>query len=205
MDLSPDQMSPTDIYHALTQIIIPRPIAWVLSPNGTNAESLNLAPFSFFNVVCSDPPILMLSMGNKSDGTLKDSCRNLLERQRCVIHIAQDAQAAQVSDSARELNFGESELEGTELELVDFNGTSMQRLRQAPVALACRLHQHLEVGNKPQNLLLVEVEHIWVDDEVCFNDGKGRVRFDAEKIKPLARLGGAEYASLDQVFRVERS
>ncbi len=204
MLLSPSQMSPTDIYHALTQIIIPRPVAWVLSPNDAQMNSLNLAPFSFFNVVCSDPPVLMLSMGNKTDGTLKDSCRNLLERKQCVIHIASDDQAVDVSDSARELDFGESELEGSALELVDFEGAGMKRIQQAPIALACRLYQHLEVGNKPQNLILVEVEQVWIDESVCFTDDKGRVRFDAAKIRPLARLGGAEYASLDEVFKVER-
>ncbi len=204
MLLSPSQMSPTDIYHALTQVIIPRPVAWVLSPNDTEMNSLNLAPFSFFNVVCSDPPVLMLSMGNKADGTLKDSCRNLLERKRCVIHIASDDQAIDVSDSARELEFGQSELDDSPLELVDFEGTGLKRIHQAPIALACRLYQHLEIGNKPQNLILVEVEQVWIDETVCFTDDKGRVRFDAAKIRPLARLGGAEYASLDEVFRVER-
>lgn len=197
-------MATADLYHALTQVIIPRPIAWVLSANDDAFNSLNLAPFSFFNAVCSDPPLLMLSMGSKADGSLKDSCRNLLERRRCVIHIACESQAQAVSDTARELAFGESEVGLSGEELVDFEGVGLKRLRGAPVAMACRLYQHLEVGNRPQHLLLVEVEQLWVDDEVCYLDGRGRTRVDAEKLRPLARLGGSEYALLGDVFRIKR-
>ncbi|GAA0784615.1 flavin reductase family protein [Marinobacterium sediminicola] len=197
-------MASTDIYHTLTQIIIPRPVAWVLSPNDETGSSHNLAPFSFFNVVCSDPPVLMLSIGVKSDGTMKDSCRNLLERKRCVIHIGSDDQAQAISDTSRELAFGESELEMIGNGLVPFEGTDMHRLQDVPIALACRLYQHIEVGNKPQHLLLVEVEQFWIDDAVCYVDSKGRSRVDADKLRPLARLGGSEYARLGEVFRIER-
>lgn len=204
MLLTAEQMVPADIYHALTQIIIPRPIAWVLSPNDDAFESYNLAPFSFFNAVCSDPPILMLSMGQKADGALKDSCRNLLERKKCVIHIGAEDQAQAISDTARELPFGESELALAGFEMEPFEGTGMNRLTGVPVAMSCRLYQHLEVGNKPQNLLLVEVDHIWVDDRACYEDAKGRVRIDAELVRPLGRLGGSEYVSFGDVFRIVR-
>ncbi len=204
MNFSAQEMAPADVYHTLTQIIIPRPVAWVLSPSDEAGNSLNLAPFSFFNAVCSDPPVLMLSIGAKSDGTLKDSCRNLLERERCVIHVGTEDQARAISDTARELVFGDSEVALSGHELVEFEGTGMKRLQGVPIAMACRLHQHVEVGNKPQHLLLVEVERFWIDDAVCYQDAKGRSRVDADKVRPLARLGGAEYARLGEVFRVER-
>ncbi|MET3998944.1 flavin reductase family protein [Marinobacterium sp. MBR-109] len=204
MIIEANQVSPTEIYHTLTQVIIPRPIAWVLSPNDEAGNSHNLAPFSFFNVVCSDPPILMLSIGRKSDGSLKDTCHNLLEYKRCVIHIAADQQAQMVSDSAAELARGDSELVLAGQTLVPFDGTDLMRLKGVPVAIACRLHQHLEVGNRPQNLLLVEVERIWIDDAVCGRDAKGRMRFEAGRIKPLARLGGSEYARLGELFSIRR-
>lgn len=204
MKFSAQDMAAADIYHLLTQIIIPRPVAWVLSSNDDTGESLNLAPFSFFNAVCSDPPVLMLSIGNKTDGSLKDSCRNLLERGRCVVHVGSDEHAQAISDTARELNFGDSELALTELSLVDFAGSDLKRLAGVPVAMACRLHQHIEVGNKPQHLLLVEVDQFWIDDAVCYRDAKERTRVDAAKLKPLARLGGAEYAHLGEVFRIAR-
>ncbi len=204
MLLSAQEMASADIYHTLTQIIIPRPIAWVLSPNDDAFLSFNLAPFSFFNAVCSDPPLLMLSMGSKTDGSLKDSCRNLLERQHCVVHIGSEEHTQAISDTARELKFGESEVMQAGLELVAFEETGMKRLQGVPIAMACRLHQHLEVGNKPQHLLLVEVEHFWIDDECCYQDTRGRTRVDADRVRPLARLGGSEYARLGEVLRVQR-
>lgn len=205
MIIEANQVSPTEIYHTLTQVIIPRPIAWVLSPNDEQFTSYNLAPFSFFNVVCSDPPILMLSVGSKSDGSTKDTCHNLLEYKRCVIHIATDHQAQMVSDSATELARGDSELALTGQTLTPFDGTDLMRLPDAPVALACRLHQHIEVGNRPQSLLLVEVEQVWIDDRVCNRDAKGRLRFEANRIKPLARLGGSEYATLGELLSIRRN
>ncbi|MBA4502026.1 flavin reductase family protein [Marinobacterium marinum] len=204
MILSARDMATADVYHTLTQIIIPRPIAWVLSPNDRACSHFNLAPFSFFNAVCSDPPVLMLSMGNKTDGSLKDSCVNLLERRHCVVHLGTDRQAQAISDTAQEMAFGESEVEQAGCELVDFEGTDMKRLKTVPIALYCRLYQHIEVGNRPQHLLLVEVEKFWVDDNVCYTDSKGRVRIAADRVEPLARLGGSEYARLGEMFRLER-
>lgn len=205
MIIEAEKVSPTEIYHTLTQVIIPRPIAWVLSPNDVAASSYNLAPFSFFNVVCSDPPILMLSIGQKTDGSMKDTCRNLLEHKRCVIHIAADHQAQAVSDTATELTYGDSEVGLARQTLVPFAGTELMRLPDVPIALACRLHEHIEVGNQPQHLLLVEVERIWIDDAVCRMDEKGRTRFDARLIRPLARLGGSEYAVLGEPFAIRRN
>ena len=77
------QQSPANRYHIMTQTVIPRPIAWVLSENtsdnpATSEPSYNLAPFSFFNAICSHPPLPMLSVGHKSDGTEKDTSVNLL-------------------------------------------------------------------------------------------------------------------------------
>lgn len=204
MLFSAQGMAPVEIYHLLTQVIIPRPVAWVLTANDAAGESLNLAPFSFFNVVCSDPPVLMLSIGTKTDGSLKDSCRNLLAHGDCVIHVGCESQAQAIADTARELPHGESELALIAQQLQPFEGVRLGRLDGAPVALACRLHRHLEVGNRPQHLLLVEVEQVWLDDRICRRDGKGRLRVDAALMRPLARLGGAEYAGLGERFRIER-
>ena len=86
MNIQLNNMPSTAIYHLMTQTIIPRPIAWVLSNNSD--DSLNLAPFSYFNAVCSDPPLCMLSMGKKPNGTTKDTVANLIEEAYCVVHIA---------------------------------------------------------------------------------------------------------------------
>ncbi len=72
-------------YFQIIQTLMPRPIAWVLTEHENG--SYNLAPFSFFTAVCSEPPILMLSVGLKPTGEFKDTRTNLERSQRCVIHI----------------------------------------------------------------------------------------------------------------------
>ncbi len=76
MDFS--ALPPPDCYRLMIQAVVPRPVAWVLSDNGDG--SLNLAPFSFFTAISSDPPLLMFSAGKKPDGTPKDTLHNVEER-----------------------------------------------------------------------------------------------------------------------------
>ena len=85
LDLS--QLSASQVYFTMTQTLIPRPIAWVLSDNGN--DSLNLAPFSYFNAVSSDPPLIMLSVGFKPDGTHKDTAINIEQRKDFIVHLIQ--------------------------------------------------------------------------------------------------------------------
>ena len=96
------------VYHLMTQTIIPRPIAWVLSIN--EDKSHNLAPFSYFNAVCSDPPLMMLSMGKKPDGSSKDTVTNLQVGAECIVHIAHAAQAEVVTQTAASIAYGDSEV-----------------------------------------------------------------------------------------------
>ncbi|MFV2033306.1 MAG: flavin reductase family protein, partial [Gammaproteobacteria bacterium] len=81
-----DTLSPAKVYFTLIQTLMPRPVAWVLSENPD--ESYNLAPFSYFNAICSDPPLIMLSIGVKPDGGPKDSRLNIEAGKDFVVHIA---------------------------------------------------------------------------------------------------------------------
>ncbi len=76
MNLQLSSISPTQIYHLMTQTIIPRPIAWVLTDSGEH--NYNLAPFSYFTPVASNPPLLMFSVGKKPSGETKDTTRNVI-------------------------------------------------------------------------------------------------------------------------------
>ena len=80
-----EQLDKPDAYALMTQALIPRPIAWIVSANGTG--SFNLAPFSYFTGVCSTPPLLVVSIGKKRDGTRKDTWVNILERGDFVVNI----------------------------------------------------------------------------------------------------------------------
>ena len=202
MDLDFTTLSPNQVYHTLIQSIVPRPIAWVLSEN--QDTSLNLAPFSYFTAIASDPPLIMFSVGKRPDnGDSKDTLVNIVSKKQFVVHIASQSLVKEVALSASPLPYGESEVSHTGLETCDFNHFKLPRLTQAKIALACELYEIKEIGNKPMALVFGEIKHAYFADEIVTLDGK-RTNIDASKLDPLVRLGGDDYAGISQHFRVDR-
>lgn len=200
IDLS--TLSANQVYHVMTQSVIPRPIAWVLTENET--QGYNIAPFSYFTAISSAPPILMFSSGKKPDGERKDTFRNVVARKNMVIHIASTDLAYQVTKSAETLPYDESEFDHLDLSLVEFENSPLPRIKTAPVAFACELYQTQEIGETPMQLVFAKVNQIYINDEICELDDKARLTVDALKVDPLARLGGNEYADLSKKFKVAR-
>ena len=192
---------PLSRYHLLTQTVTPRPIAWVLSKNEDG--SLNLAPFSFFNAMCSDPPLLVMSIGKKPSGELKDTRRNLLSGREFVVHIASVEQAEALNQSAATLDYGESEVLRCSLPLSDFGTCSIPRLSHCKVAYYCRLYDVHEIGPNQQAMIYAEVLQLYLDEDIVEINNR-RYIIDAEKLKPLSRLGGAQYAEPGKIFSIER-
>ncbi|GLR63550.1 flavin reductase family protein [Marinospirillum insulare] len=197
-------LKPNTCYHLMTQTITPRPIAWVLSASD-NGE-LNLAPFSFFNGVCSDPPLVMLSIGKKTPEEAKDTRHNLLSGREFVIHLPTLAQAEDVTASAATLPYGKSELElMQDNELVEFPGSPLPRLKAAPIAFQAKLHDVHYLGHQKQAIIYAELIQAYIDDAAIeVDEERGRYTVDAKAIDPLARLGGTNYAGIDKVFSVAR-
>ncbi len=227
MIINMQQEPPLNRYHLLTQTVIPRPIAWVLSSNDASvrAESvehlekvdavksetikstLNLAPFSFFNAVCSDPPLIVLSIGKKPSGDAKDTRHNLLAGRECVIHIAHLSQAEAVNSSAATLVYGESEPVLADLALADFPGCSVPRISGCPIAYRCKLYESHEIGPAKQAIMYVEILDVYVDDAIITKtqtDDNHRYTIDPKGVNPLVRLGGTAYACVDGVFSLSR-
>ena len=131
MQLNFSDYSSSERYHLMTQTIVPRPIAWVLteSDKSNNQQSnYNLAPFSYFTAISSDPAILMISLTKKPDGGDKDTLINILKNKKMVIHIASDNQGELVTKTAATLAYGESELTEAGLTTTAFDGFSLPRL-----------------------------------------------------------------------------
>ena len=195
-------LSPNQRYFAMTQTIVPRPVAWVLSDNGN--ASFNLAPFSYFNAVCSAPPLLMISIGKKPSGERKDTVVNVLERQHFVLHIPHWEMAEAVTETSRTLDHGCSELDNVSVSLTDFAGFPLPRISQCRVAYGCVLHQVYEMGDVPQTLLVGEVKQLYLDDDVAQFNEKGQLQVEAMSLDPLSRLGGSEYGRLGEIKNVPR-
>ncbi|WP_111495810.1 MULTISPECIES: flavin reductase family protein [Marinobacter] len=194
---------PSDrVYHCMTQSLIPRPVAWVLSENPEG--DYNLAPFSFFTAVTSNPPLIMLSVGRKPDGDFKDTRVNIEERKKFVIHIAHDELARTMTETARSLPHGVSEVAQNDLKTVPFDGFDLPRLADCKIALACELYQLQELGPNRQSVIFGQVSQLYVDDAAATRDEKDRFRIDAEAIQPIGRLGGSEYMTFGEILSIPR-
>ncbi|WP_285573811.1 flavin reductase family protein [Geothrix limicola] len=190
-----------DVYRVLSSLVIPRPIAWITTLNEGGA--VNLAPFSSFMGIFG-PPMLAVTLGRRRDGSLKDTHRNLRERREAVVHLADLPLLEALHASADEVAPEVSEVERLGLPTEPSLRVGPPRLKDAPVALECRLNQELELG-PASTLVLLDVlvshaaERIWSAEADCA---------DASLWTPLSRLAsvvGPNYGALGQTFRLGAS
>ena len=200
MTIDAKSLSAKDHYHVMASTVIPRPIAWV-STKGADG-SCNLAPYSFFNAVTTDPPLLSICIGNKANGQPKDTLKNLLETKECVIHIIDETYADAMTQSAEALPYGECEIQKIGLSTQKATTVAVDMIKGAKVAYECRLYKHDTIGNKPMNIVFVEILCYHIIDEAY---DKGRV--DESAIKALGRLGGKNYVkfSPQNIFQKQDS
>lgn len=198
IDLS--QLSTPQVYATITQTVIPRPVAWVLSEN--DSGSYNVAPFSYFNALASNPPLLVISVGIKDTGEEKDTRANIKARPDFIVHIAHREQAWAMTQTAATLPAGQSELDDLDLELADMPGSSLPRISSCRVAFACT---RVEVKTvETQEIIFAQINSVYLDDAVVGKDEKGRLKVLADKVDPIGRLGGGEYVSFGDIITVPR-
>ena len=189
-------------YITLTQTVLPRPIAWAMTVN--EDSSYNLAPFSFFNAVCSDPPLVVFSVGRQADGRGKDTLTNIETRSGFVVNIASVSQLPELNQSSATLPYGESEISANNIVLTEVEEFSLPRIADCKVAMMCRTYEIQTIGNNNQALIFGEVTSLFVDDSCIDKDAKGRTKILADKIEPLARLGAGEYATFGNILSAQR-
>lgn len=193
-----ESMSATERYFLLTQSVLPRPIAWVLTEH--EGGRFNLAPYSFFAPVCSNPATLVVSMGHKPGGEEKDSYANLKRSGKCVVHIPPLDSVDAVNESSATWPADVSEIDQLNLGIEPFIENGLPRLSQADIAFACDFQQEVALGPGNQHVVFLTVTHMFASDACIGEDAKGRMQLDPEAINPLARLGASEYASLGELI-----
>lgn len=191
------------VYHLMTAMIVPRPIA-VVSTLGELGQ-LNVAPFSFFNGVCSDPPMLSISIirhpvsAERPDDAsrLKDTARNIRRTGEFVVNIAPLGLAREVETAGKPWppEQGEAELLG--LATLPSVCITVPRLADCPIHLECRLERIIEVGEGPTDLVLGRIVEAHAALDVFGTNG----RLDVDRIQPLSRLSAGAYAGLLESFR----
>lgn len=168
-------------YPILAGLVVPRPIAWVSTFNSDG--STNLAPFSFFNIFGSEPPLVILSPGDRDDGSPKDTARNCQEQGEFVVHIVSEPLCEAMVRTAASLPYGESEGDREGLEWTASSSVKVPRLAAAPAALECKLHEIQMVG--ANRLVLGIVTCIWVDDALW---DEGSQRIIGHQHQPVGRM-----------------
>lgn len=194
MRIDPTGLDPEATYKLLTGLVVPRPIAWVTTRSA--AGVVNLAPFSAFTFVSAKPPMLGFNVGRKA-GVLKDTGNNIHATREFVVHIAALTQVEAVHRSGIEFPPEVSEPEVIGLALAPSEAIGVPRLADAPIAMECRWHRSIAFGDTGSEFTVGEIVLVHVRDGLVV-DGK----IDTEKLAPLARLAGPNYASLGETIRM---
>ena len=199
LSFDPRNNAERENYKLLIGSIVPRPIAFVT----TVAEDgpINGAPFSYFNVVTSNPPMISVSTQRKN-GELKDTARNILGNKEFVIHIVDEQNVEQINITAASLPPNESEIEKANLTLVDSEIVSVPGIKEAKVRLECTLEHSVELGENNTigaDLLIGKVVRFHIDEKI-YEAG----RINHETHGAVSRLAGSNYAKIGDVFSIER-
>ena len=214
MDVVPSQLAHREFYNILISAVAPRPIAWVSSLSASGQP--NLAPFSFFNAVCTKPPLLAFAPGmrlpKKSGaaagepagapaGQPKDTLRNIRETGEFVINVVTYKLAV-----AMNLTSGDYDVDINEFELAKIASASSKVVRprcvaESPISFECKLWQILDFNPAPEggSLVIGEIVSIHVDERYL---KEGRI--DRNSLDLIGRMGGMQYTRTTERFEMVR-
>lgn len=192
------ELAPVDVYKLLTGLVVPRPIGWIGTADAEGRP--NLAPYSFFQGVATNPPTVLFSAGI-NDGQEKDSLVNARTMREFTCNLVDADLAVAMNDSAAELARGESEFDFAGLTPEPSTDIAAPRVAEAKASFECRVSQVVELGNPPVTHAVVfgEISRFHVADEVL--DGT-RINFDA--LDALGRMAGNYYATTRDRFDLKR-
>jgi flavin reductase (DIM6/NTAB) family NADH-FMN oxidoreductase RutF len=200
ISIDPDTQSERENYKLLIGSIVPRPIALVttLSQQGV----LNAAPFSYFSIVSSQPPLLSVSVQRKQ-GAMKDTARNAIEIGAFVIHITDESNIDKVNETAANLPPDESEVIRAGFTPITSESIVVPGLKEAKIRMECLLEQFIPLGGSSDqpacDLLIGRVVRFHIADDV-YEHG----HIDPENLGPISRMAGNSYAKLGPLFSMDR-
>ena len=189
-----------DNFKTLLSCVLPRPIALVSTISAKGVA--NLAPFSFFNGVGSNPPAVIFSPCTRADGTVKDTIVNLREVPECVVNVVpfsiRDAMNEASSAFPPEVN----EFEAAGFTILPSRLVRPARVAESPVHMECKLVQIVAVGDGPlsASICIAEVLCFHIANEILLGDGTA----DVSKIDLIGRLGGDDYSTIRDRFALPK-
>jgi flavin reductase (DIM6/NTAB) family NADH-FMN oxidoreductase RutF len=173
-------------YALLVSLVTPRPIAWITSVGADGV--VNAAPFSFFNVLGSSPPIIGVCPGDRADGGPKDTARNIRQSHEFVVNLVDENLAEAMNRTAASLPYGVSELEGSGLSTAVSSVVRPPRIREAPASLECKEWGTLQIGDN--RLIIGLVKRIHVRDEL-YDPVTQRIR--SERFAVIGRMASPNW------------
>lgn len=187
----------------LKSLVVPRPIGWISSVDLEGR--VNLAPFSFFNLVADSPPVVLFAPnGRKANGEIKDSRRNVEATGAFVINLATWDLREQMNATSAQVSVGVDEAAAAGLEMVPSKIVTPPRVAASPVALECRYLQTVALPSldpeDPNCIILGDVVGIHIDEKLITDEG----RVDITRAKPIARLGYSLYTVVTETFAMRR-
>jgi flavin reductase (DIM6/NTAB) family NADH-FMN oxidoreductase RutF len=195
----PAQVDPKDMAKLMSGSVVPRPIALVvtLGPQGPNA-----APFSFFNLVCADPSMLMFSMAPREASVMKDTIRNIEHCPEFVVHIVDEPSREKMNLCSAEVDYGINEIERVGFRTEPSVKVRPPRIVDCPVQLECRLERMLKLGRKPYTMVIGEIVLAHYREGVV---DAARHYVDVSKLSAMGRMeGGDMYTRLTDRFSMPR-
>ncbi|MDT2808597.1 flavin reductase family protein [Vagococcus lutrae] len=197
--LKPEDLSTQDNYKLLVGSVIPRPIALVTTQSEEGL--VNLAPFSFFNVVSSNPPVLSLSV-QRMNGEMKDTARHLLATKEAVLHIVDEENVAEANKTAATLPAEMSELTISNFETIPSDVVRVPAVKPAKARYETTLLEYVPVKKGEMitaDFFLLEIKAYHLD-EAIYEAG----RINPKALGAVSRLAGNNYAEIGDLFSIER-
>ena len=181
-----DEITSYQRYKLMASLIVPRPIALVTT---ISAEGIvNAAPFSMFNMVGEDPPILMISINRLSDGRLKDTAANILHNQEFVVHMSDEPMAQKMHNCGEAFPSEVNELTEVGLTAVPSHCVAPPRIQEAPIAFECVLHETLETPSR--YVFIGRIKWLAARDGLIDTQAW---RVNLREYSPVARFGASFY------------
>lgn len=201
MQIDLSSLGPQDAYKLLIGCVVPRPIAWVgtVDPAGV----YNLAPFSFFNAIGSNPPALAVSFSTTARGDgRKDSLRNLLATGEFSVSLVTEELAEAMNITATDYPPEVDEFAAAGLTAQPGTLVRAPLVAESPIGFECRLMTSVPVGGGPNSATLVigTIALMHIRDDLI----NERHHIDLQRLRPIARLAGSEYAYVRETFAMAR-
>ena len=194
LELDPDEVGPDKTYSWLTQVVVPRPIAWVSTTSAAGVD--NVAPHSFFTVSSQHPPVVQFTSVGR-----KDSLRNIEETGEFVVNVVTEPLALIANETATDYPRDLDEFAEVGVEREPSALVRPPRVAQSPVSLECVAvgFQPFRADGRSSTVVFGRVLRIAVSEEILTG---GRV--DVRLLRPVARLGGPYWATLGEVLTIHR-